>query len=54
MEDTTCVIETLVEISTEQRRSSRLCTKPRCGLTMKYWCYDNNGSANYKGANDVP
>ena len=54
MEATTCVVETLVEIATEPRRSSRLCTKPACGLRMKYCCCDNNGSATYKEANDGP
>lgn len=54
MEDTTCVVETSVEIATESRRSSRLCTKPTCGLRMKYCCCDNNGSATYKEANDGP
>ena len=54
MKATTCVVETSVEIAAEPRRLSRLCTKPACGLRMKYCCCDNNGSATYKEANDGP
>ena len=54
MKATTCVVETLVEIDTEPRRSSRLCTKPMCGLSTKYCCSDNIGSATYREANDGP
>lgn len=54
MEATTCVVETSVEIAAEPRRLSRLCTKPACGLRMKYCCCDNDGSATYKEANDGP
>ena len=50
MKATTCVVETLVEIDTEPRRSSRLCIKPWCGLSMKYCCSDNNESATYREA----
>ena len=54
MEATTCVVETSVEIATEPRGSCRLCTKPTCGLRMKYCCSDNNGPATNKEANDGP
>ena len=54
MKATTCVVETSVEIAAEPRKLSRLCTKPACGLRMKYCCCDNNGSATYKKANNGP
>ena len=41
MEATTCVVETSVDIVAEPRMLSRLCTKPTCGLRMKYCCCDN-------------
>jgi hypothetical protein len=53
-EATTCVVETSVEIKTEPHNSTRLCTKPMCGLSMKYYCCENNGSAIYMEANDGP
>ena len=53
-EATTCVVETSVEIAAEPRRLRKLCTKPACDLRMKYCCWDNNGSATYKEANDRP